>query len=259
MIRIEREPWDCMLAHARNVYPDECCGALLGRSGDDGKQISVALPLENVFAGSRRERYEIRPENLLAAQNEARRRGLDLIGVYHSHPDRDAYFSATDLANSCPWYSFVILALRGGECQRARSFLADASRQSAREEELVTPVRVYNFIVGWENESMDYDVETPFDNLESAQQFVELLAEAIEEARREVDAEMAAAQPERRLQALQLVSFKLGKLSGHMGNSRRILNDLRTLRRLLYGERAAEAEVAEVAEPAEPNWKAAAS
>ena len=92
---------------------------------------------------------------------------------------------------------------------------------------------------------MGYAPETPFDNIESAQQFVELLGEAIEEARREVDADMATAQPERRLQALQLVSFKLSKLSGHVLASHRILNDLRTLRRLLLSERALEKEPAE--------------
>ncbi len=96
---------------------------------------------------------------------------------------------------------------------------------------------------------MDYKSETPFDNIESAQQFVELLAEAIREARREVEADLGGEQPERRLQALQPVSFKLGKLCDHMDAARRHLNDLRTLRRLLLGERAGEAEAE--AEPPE--------
>ncbi len=90
-----------------------------------------------------------------------------------------------------------------------------------------------------------YERETPFDNIESAQQFVELLAEAIEEARREVEAEIANPQPERQVQALHLVSYKLAKLSTHIGTSHRILNDLRTLRRLLLRERALEREPAE--------------
>ncbi|MGE5645942.1 MAG: hypothetical protein ACM336_09150 [Acidobacteriota bacterium] len=84
---------------------------------------------------------------------------------------------------------------------------------------------------------MDDPQESPFENIESAQQFVELLYEAIGEARREVEAEAARPQPERRLQALQLVGYNLAKLSIHMETSRRILNDLRTLRRLLYQER----------------------
>jgi len=85
--------------------------------------------------------------------------------------------------------------------------------------------------------------QTPFDSIESAQQFVELLCEAIEEARREIDEEIArttAPGDERRKQALQLVAYNLAKLAMHMGTSRRILNDLRTLRRLLLNERELE-------------------
>jgi hypothetical protein len=78
--------------------------------------------------------------------------------------------------------------------------------------------------------------------VESAQQFVELLAEAIEEARGEVDADIEIPQAERRLEALRLVSFKLSRLSLHMAASRRLLNDLRTLRRLLLAERDAESD-----------------
>jgi hypothetical protein len=87
-----------------------------------------------------------------------------------------------------------------------------------------------------------YQPETPFENIESSQQFVELLCEVIEEARREVETEVTRAQPERRMQALQLVSYNLAKLSLHMGTCRRILNDLRTLRRLLYQERTSPEE-----------------
>ncbi len=89
---------------------------------------------------------------------------------------------------------------------------------------------------------MDYTSETPFDSIESAQQFVELLAEAITDAQREIDADIGSEQPERRLQALQLVSFKLAKLSTHISASHRILNDLRSLRRLLLNERAYDAD-----------------
>jgi hypothetical protein len=87
---------------------------------------------------------------------------------------------------------------------------------------------------------MRYGPETPFDSIESAQQFVELLIEAIDESRRDVDADIALSGrngSKRGKQALQLVSAKLAKLSQHMTTSRRILNHLRTLRRLLLEER----------------------
>ena len=84
---------------------------------------------------------------------------------------------------------------------------------------------------------------TPFDSIESSHEYVALLADIIEESRRDVEAEIALAKGEhadRRQEALRLVSYNLAKLSMHMTASRRILNDLRTLRRLLLGERGAE-------------------
>jgi hypothetical protein len=87
---------------------------------------------------------------------------------------------------------------------------------------------------------VSYEPETPFENIESAQEFVALLEDAIEEARKDIEAEIAEPQPERRAQALQLVGYSLAKLSMHIGTSRRLLNDLRTLRRLLLQERQLE-------------------
>lgn len=91
---------------------------------------------------------------------------------------------------------------------------------------------------------MSYNPETPFDSIEGSQEYVSLLAEAIEEARKDVDADISVAtaeSAERRTEALQLVSYNLAKLSLHITTSRRILNDLRTLRRLLLAERQGEA------------------
>jgi hypothetical protein len=82
--------------------------------------------------------------------------------------------------------------------------------------------------------------ETPFDSIESSHQYVALLAQAMEEARDDVKADIALAVADgadRRREALQLVLYKLEKLEAHMSASRRILNDLRTLRRLLLEER----------------------
>lgn len=83
--------------------------------------------------------------------------------------------------------------------------------------------------------------ETPFDNIESSHHYVSLLAEAIQEAIDEVEADIALAGADgeiRKKEALQLVRFNMAKLENHMTSSRRILNDLRTLRRLLLEERS---------------------
>jgi len=87
---------------------------------------------------------------------------------------------------------------------------------------------------------MSHRSETPFDSIESSHEYVRLLAEAVEANLAEVEADISLAGvdgADRRMEALQLVHFKLDKLRGHMTQSRRILNDLRTLRRLLLEER----------------------
>jgi proteasome lid subunit RPN8/RPN11 len=136
MIRIEPGPWAAMVAHARQIYPNECCGAMLGSIDDGTKLVREAMPLENAFAGEQAARYELRPEDLLAADRAARERKLELIGIYHSHPDCDAYFSTTDLKNSCPWYSFVVLSIRKGEFDHANSWLPNVEQTEAAREEL---------------------------------------------------------------------------------------------------------------------------
>ncbi len=139
MIEIQTTPWQTMVLHGERTYPNECCGAMLGRIQGGKKIVTEAVPLENVFSGGQGERYELRPEDLLAADKAARERGLDLVGIFHSHPDCGAYFSQTDLKNSCPWYSFVVLSITNGRFAHANSFLPDADQTKAEEEELIWP------------------------------------------------------------------------------------------------------------------------
>jgi len=139
MIVIEQRPWEDMVAHARSTYPDECCGAMLGTIENGRKTVLAALPLRNAYEGERRARYELRPEDLLQADRDARARGMDLIGIYHSHPDCGAYFSETDLKNSCPWYSFVVLSIQQGKFDHANSWLPNAEQTAAEKEPLEIP------------------------------------------------------------------------------------------------------------------------
>ncbi len=79
--------------------------------------------------------------------------------------------------------------------------------------------------------------QTPFDSVENAHEYIHLLVEAIAEAKGEIAADLDAAKPDRRVEALRIVQFKLDKLEQHLKTSSRLLNDLRTLRRLLFDER----------------------
>jgi proteasome lid subunit RPN8/RPN11 len=139
MIKIDTTAWKVMVAHAEATFPNECCGAMIGTIDGELKVVTRALPMENAYTGTQEDRYELRPEDLLAADRDARAAGLDLIGIFHSHPDCDAYFSKTDLENSCPWYSFVVLSVKGGKFDHANSFLPNADQTAAEKEELIWP------------------------------------------------------------------------------------------------------------------------
>ena len=109
---------------------------MIGSIDGDSKVVTQAVPLENAYEGAQGARYELRPEDLLAADRKARAAGLDLIGIFHSHPDCDAYFSKTDLENSCPWYSFVVLSIKGGKYDHSACFLPNADQTAADKEEM---------------------------------------------------------------------------------------------------------------------------
>lgn len=89
---------------------------------------------------------------------------------------------------------------------------------------------------------MTDDLDRPFDSIESAQEFMALLHDSIGEALEDVCGKLQAtpSDEQRRAQALQLAQYKLGQLSTHVQKSRRILNDLRIIRKLLVNEYAPE-------------------
>jgi proteasome lid subunit RPN8/RPN11 len=139
MIKIESDAWEVMVSHAESTFPNECCGAMIGNVDGDQKRVTAAVPLENAYTGAQGARYELRPQDLLTAEKKARAAGLALIGIFHSHPDCDAYFSKTDLENSCPWYSFVVLSVKSGKFDHAASFLPNPDQTAAEKEELTWP------------------------------------------------------------------------------------------------------------------------
>jgi hypothetical protein len=89
------------------------------------------------------------------------------------------------------------------------------------------------------------ELDKPFESIEGAQEYLELLCAAVLETKVGVEADVrlqAGPEPQRRLEALRLVLYKLEQLEKHVKASHRILNDLRTLRRLLLEERGEKAE-----------------
>lgn len=140
MIRIEETAWQAMLSHARNAYPKECCGILLGVELEGGERlVTSAYASRNAYEGDQSDRFLIDPRDQVKANLKSRAEGIDILGFFHSHPDCDAYFSATDLKNSWPWYSNVVLSIRSGELADAKAFRASEDQSRSESEKVVYP------------------------------------------------------------------------------------------------------------------------
>ena len=94
-MRVGRAALDSIVAHAREAAPAECCGLLLGRDGE----ITEAVRTRNV-ADEVRTRFVIDPKDHIDGRRDARRRGLEVVGFYHSHPRSPASPSKADRAEA---------------------------------------------------------------------------------------------------------------------------------------------------------------
>lgn len=122
-----------MIAHAEATYPKECCGAMLGTA----QHVTEVAPLPNVYTGPQEDFFVIDPMDLNRVDESARREGMEIVGIFHSHPNCDAYFSKRDLEHSCPWFSYVVLSIKNGRFDHANSYRPDDEQKHAPKEELI--------------------------------------------------------------------------------------------------------------------------
>jgi proteasome lid subunit RPN8/RPN11 len=94
--------------------------------------------MQNSREDSPERRYLIAPEDMLDAEKEARRLGIDIIGVYHSHPDHPARPSEFDREHAFPWYSYVIVSVQKGEPENLTAWVLKDDRSSFDHEDLRT-------------------------------------------------------------------------------------------------------------------------
>ena len=112
--------------HGAKDYPNETCGAMLGRDGEGEREVRALFPLINRRDDSPRNRFSLTAEDFRGAERAAVEQGLELIGWYHSHPDHPARPSDFDREHAWPWYSYVIVSVAAGQPQDLTSWrLAD--------------------------------------------------------------------------------------------------------------------------------------
>jgi proteasome lid subunit RPN8/RPN11 len=135
MLKITQTQYDAIRRHGEETYPHECCGVLLGQFQDDGARlVTSAARCGNTRTDSPQNRYNIDPRELVRIQREARERGEDIVGFYHSHPDHPAHWSSTDLAEA-HWIgcSYVITSVENGKAAITNSFELAGADESGKQ------------------------------------------------------------------------------------------------------------------------------
>ncbi|MGB8646573.1 MAG: M67 family metallopeptidase [Anaerolineae bacterium] len=130
-----------LVAHLQAAYPNEGAGLLLGHAGGGAsgadKTATDVLPLANRFEpGEQHHRYLITAQDMLDGETKAEALGLDVIGVFHSHPDHPAQASEYDREYALPWYSYLIVSIQKGQAADARVWVLADDRSRFLEEPL---------------------------------------------------------------------------------------------------------------------------
>lgn len=130
-----------MLAHARGGYPFEACGVFLGRARAGGPLVvEDVVPVVNRETEKPRVRYAIAPEDLVRIDREARGRGLEVLGYFHSHPDHPARPSETDRQRAADTLSdgvlHVVVGVEKGESAVPTAWVFREAAQAFEDEPL---------------------------------------------------------------------------------------------------------------------------
>ena len=121
--------------HGEASYPEEGAGLILGLDTGGRKLVTKLIMLDNTReAGARHNRYQLKPEDYLLAETEAAKLGVDVLGVFHSHPDHPDQPSEFDRENALPAFAYIITSVNGGKAAGSRSWRLSENRTGFEEE-----------------------------------------------------------------------------------------------------------------------------
>ncbi len=147
-IIINEENLDILRQEGIKNYPYECCGLLLGVINNSEKKVIKVIPTDNDWENQKhlfpenysnfkrdlRDSFAINPLTFLKVQKQARNDNLNIIGIYHSHPDHPANPSDFDEAIASCVYSYIILSVEKGEIKEMLSWVLSEENKFVKEE-----------------------------------------------------------------------------------------------------------------------------
>lgn len=136
---LKPEHLEAIKKHGEATFPYECCGLLLGPLVENQKIVQETYPVDNAKEReTQHNRFLIPPQAVLEAEKYARKKNLDVLGFYHSHPNAEARPSQFDLDHAWPFYSYVIVSVRQGKAEALNSWRMANDRAQFDPEEIVT-------------------------------------------------------------------------------------------------------------------------
>lgn len=119
MVKISKSVYDGMAKHAESGYPNEVCGVLIGKEN----KITEFRECRNLNQERARDRYELDPLSFKEADEWARLNGMEILGIYHSHPDHPSRPSQFDRDRAWPDWVYVILSIQSGKHHDGRAWV----------------------------------------------------------------------------------------------------------------------------------------
>ena len=139
-LTVSKKIFSQITEHLQAAYPNEGAGLLLGRANGtliDDKIVDAVLPFANQFeSGEQYHRYLITAQDMLAGERAAEKLGLDVVGIFHSHPDHPARASEYDREYALPWYAYLIVSVQHAQVADAHVWVLTDDRSQFVEHEL---------------------------------------------------------------------------------------------------------------------------
>ena len=134
-LNVHSEAESAMNKHLKASFPYEGCGFFFGKDGET-REITEAYIVDNSKDGDQRRHFEISALDYMKAERYALANSLDLLGVFHSHPNHPALPSVHDLRQAVPFFSYIIKSIYNGELRDTTSWRLNEETTEFEEEQV---------------------------------------------------------------------------------------------------------------------------
>lgn len=127
---------ETIMKEGEKIFPNEACGFLFGTEKKQ-RIIKKVLPIQNAKKGDQSRRFEISAFDYMKAEKYALDNNIQLLGIYHSHPNHPAIASEHDLKVAMPYFSYVIISVLEGRADKIMSWKLKEDKREFQEEKVL--------------------------------------------------------------------------------------------------------------------------